>query len=258
MSKSNPVHLWRFGRTRTLIFTQKWLNRAKIGVLHGTPKNFLRPNKSVSRVFKTQLSKINWKIKSISSGLVTRRLYFLKKYDTKWPKFPPCRNWPICGSLYQCVLFLYILVLVLPIFEVPIPNSVVPNFSRSYVWCFLLLRSYLCVFLSLCYPVNGVAPSPPSSPFSSSSSTSSFHSPSAWADHLRCQNPSSQAGLLWIDRALEELQHDLRAANFPSLARKRGGDDIYNHFTKYLQLFTICEPYSLNVHKSGKQERRRW
>ena len=98
MSKSNPVHLWRFGRTRTLIFTQKWLNRAKIGVLHGTPKKFLRPNKSVSRVFKTQLSKINWKIKSISSGLVTRRLYFLKKYDTKWPKFPPCRNWPI----YMC------------------------------------------------------------------------------------------------------------------------------------------------------------
>ena len=98
MSKSNPVHLWRFGRTRTLIFTQKWLNRAKIGVLHGTPKNFLRPNKSVSRVFKTQLSKINWKIKSISSGLVTRRLYFLKKYDTKWAFFPPCRNWPMCGK----------------------------------------------------------------------------------------------------------------------------------------------------------------
>ena len=38
MSKSNPVHPWRFGRTRALIFTQKWLNRAKIGVLHGTPK----------------------------------------------------------------------------------------------------------------------------------------------------------------------------------------------------------------------------
>ena len=99
MSKSNPVHLWRFGRTRALIFTQKWLNRAKIGVLHGTPKKFLRPNKSVSRVLKTPLSKINWTIKSISSGLVTRRLYFLKKYDTKWPKFPPCRNWPICDHL---------------------------------------------------------------------------------------------------------------------------------------------------------------
>ena len=35
MSKSNPVHLWRFGRTRALIFTQKSLNRAKTGVLHG-------------------------------------------------------------------------------------------------------------------------------------------------------------------------------------------------------------------------------
>ena len=38
MSKSNPVRPWRFGRTRALIFTQKWLNRAKIGVLLGTPK----------------------------------------------------------------------------------------------------------------------------------------------------------------------------------------------------------------------------
>ena len=27
MSKSNPVHLWRFGCTRALIFTQKWLYR---------------------------------------------------------------------------------------------------------------------------------------------------------------------------------------------------------------------------------------
>ena len=98
MSKSNPVHPWRFGRTRALIFTQKWLKRAKIGMVHATPKIFLRPNKSVSRVFKTQLSKINWKIKSIFYGLATRTFYFLKKYDTKWPKFPPCRNWPICGG----------------------------------------------------------------------------------------------------------------------------------------------------------------
>ena len=30
------------------------------------------------------------------SGLVTRRLYFKKKYDIKRPFFPPCRNWPIC------------------------------------------------------------------------------------------------------------------------------------------------------------------
>ena len=66
-----------------------------------TPKKILRPNKSVSRVLKTQLSKINWTIKSISSGLVTRRLYFLKNYDTKWPKFPPCRNWPICIFSYM-------------------------------------------------------------------------------------------------------------------------------------------------------------
>ena len=34
MSKSNPVNLWRFGRTVALILTQKWLNRAKTGVLH--------------------------------------------------------------------------------------------------------------------------------------------------------------------------------------------------------------------------------
>ena len=95
MSKPNPVHPWRFGRTRALIFTQKWLKRVKIGVLHATPNFFLRPNKSVSRMYKTQLSKINWKIKSIFYGLTTRTLYFLKKYDTKWPKFPPYRNWPI-------------------------------------------------------------------------------------------------------------------------------------------------------------------
>ena len=37
----------------------KMAQSAKIGVLRATPKNFLRPNKSVSRVYKTQLSKIN-------------------------------------------------------------------------------------------------------------------------------------------------------------------------------------------------------
>ena len=42
--------------------------------------------------------------------------------------------------------------------EVPVPKSEVPNFDTSYVWCFLLLRSYLCVFLSLCYSINGAAP----------------------------------------------------------------------------------------------------
>ena len=95
MSKSNPVHLWRFGRTTALIFTQKWLNRAKTGVLHGTLKIFPRSNKSVSRVHRTQLTKINWKIKNISSGLVTRRLYFFQKSDTFWPKFPSWGIWPI-------------------------------------------------------------------------------------------------------------------------------------------------------------------
>ena len=96
MSKSNPVHLWRFGRTTALIFTQKWLNRAKTGVLHGTLKIFPRSNKSVSRVYGTQLTKINWKIKNISSGLVTRRLYFFQKRATFWPKFPSWGIWPIC------------------------------------------------------------------------------------------------------------------------------------------------------------------
>ena len=85
MSKSNPVYLWRFGRTGAPIFTLKSLNRAK----------FPGPGQGVSRVNKTQLARINWQIKSILSGLVTQRLYFLKKYDTKWPFFPPCRNWPI-------------------------------------------------------------------------------------------------------------------------------------------------------------------
>ena len=70
-------------------------------MLHATPKIFLRPNKSVSRVYKTQLSKINWKIKSIFYGLATRTLYFLKKYDTKQPFSPSCRNWPICVHYAQ-------------------------------------------------------------------------------------------------------------------------------------------------------------
>ena len=95
MSKSNPVHLWRFGRTRALFLPQKSLNRAKTGVLNGTPKNFPGPGQGVLMMHKTQLARINWKIKSIFYGLTTRTLYFLKKYDTKWPKFPPYRNWPI-------------------------------------------------------------------------------------------------------------------------------------------------------------------
>ena len=35
MSKLNPVHVVR---TRALILTQKWPNRAKIEMLHGAPK----------------------------------------------------------------------------------------------------------------------------------------------------------------------------------------------------------------------------
>ena len=45
-----------------------------------------------------------------------------------------------------------------PIFEVPVLKSVVPNVGISYVWCVLLLCSYRCWFLSLCYSINGVAP----------------------------------------------------------------------------------------------------
>ena len=73
MSKSNPVHLWRFGRTRALIFTQKSLNRAKTGVLNGTPKNFLGPGQGVSRVSKTQCTM------QLSTQLETA--YFLLNFD---------------------------------------------------------------------------------------------------------------------------------------------------------------------------------
>ena len=95
MSKSNPVHPWRLGRTRALIFTQKSLNRAKTGVPHGTPKNFPRLGRDVSTMRKTQSTKINRKINFILHGLATRRLSVKKKSDTKQPFFPPCRNWPI-------------------------------------------------------------------------------------------------------------------------------------------------------------------
>jgi len=47
MSKSNPVRLWRFGRTGALIFTQKWPNRAKTGV----PKNSKKIMRSTVRCF---------------------------------------------------------------------------------------------------------------------------------------------------------------------------------------------------------------
>ena len=39
-----------------------------------------------------------------------------------------------------------------------LPKSEVPYVGISYVQCFLLLRSYLCGFLSLCYSINGIAP----------------------------------------------------------------------------------------------------
>ena len=99
MSKSNPVHPWRLGRTRALIFTQKSLNRAKTGVPHGTPKIFPRLGRDVSTMRKTQSTKINRKINFILHGLATRRLSVKKKSDTKQPFFPPCRNWPICGVM---------------------------------------------------------------------------------------------------------------------------------------------------------------
>ena len=48
---------------RALFVTQKLLDRAKTGVLHGTPKIFLRAKKSVTRVQKTQLARNNFKKK---------------------------------------------------------------------------------------------------------------------------------------------------------------------------------------------------
>ena len=50
---------------------------------------------------------IPWRLKNITlgtrwlplSGLVTQKLYFLKNYDTKRPKFPSCRNRPICVKI---------------------------------------------------------------------------------------------------------------------------------------------------------------
>ena len=99
MSKSNQVQTWRFGRTRALFVTQKLLNRAKNMGAERRSEFFSCVQFNFFRVYKTQLEHNNCKIKSFLSGLVTRRLYFLKKYDTKQPKFPPCRNWPIWGLL---------------------------------------------------------------------------------------------------------------------------------------------------------------
>ena len=81
MSKSNPVHPWRLGRTRALIFTQKSLNRAKTGVPHGTPKKIPRLGRDVSTMRKTQSTKINRKINSIVWFGHTRAL---RKKKKKW------------------------------------------------------------------------------------------------------------------------------------------------------------------------------
>ena len=64
--------------------------------LQDTQNKFPRSIWGVSSFYKIQLARNNWKIKGIFSGLVTRRHYFLKKYDAKQPNFPSCRNWPIC------------------------------------------------------------------------------------------------------------------------------------------------------------------
>ena len=132
MSKSNPVHLWRFGRTRALFLPQKSLNRAKTGVLNGTPKNFPGPGQGVLTIHKTQLARINWKIKSIFYGLATRGLYFLKKSDAKRPFFPPCRNWPICSSQGTAMtIWTYTM-----------------HVSCTYLWYSLAL-SYLLIYFEL-------------------------------------------------------------------------------------------------------------
>ena len=62
-----------------LIFTQKIVNRAKKGVLHGTPKFFLKVSQDVFTMHNTQSTKINRKINFILHGLATRRLSVKKK-----------------------------------------------------------------------------------------------------------------------------------------------------------------------------------
>ena len=79
-----------------LIFTQKIVNRAKKGVLHGTPKFFLKVSQDVFTMHNTQSTKINRIINFILHGLATRRLSVKKKVTRNRDFFPPCRNWPIC------------------------------------------------------------------------------------------------------------------------------------------------------------------
>ena len=62
-----------------LIFTQKIVNRAKKGVLHGTPKIFLKVSQDVFTMHNTQSTKINQKINFILHGLATRKLSVKKK-----------------------------------------------------------------------------------------------------------------------------------------------------------------------------------
>ena len=57
----------------------KIVNRAKKGVLHGTPKNFLKVSQDVFTMHNTQSTKINRKINFILHGLATRRLSVKKK-----------------------------------------------------------------------------------------------------------------------------------------------------------------------------------
>ena len=83
-----------------LIFTQKIVNRAKKGVLHGTPKIFLKVSQDVFTMHNTQSTKINQKINFILHGLATQRLSVKKKSDTKQPFFPPCRNWYAQDELF--------------------------------------------------------------------------------------------------------------------------------------------------------------
>ena len=88
MSNSNQVQTWRFGRTRALFVTQKLLNRAKNRGAERRSEFFSCVQFNFFGVPQTQLEHTNCKIKSILSGLVTRRLYFLKKKWHETAKIP--------------------------------------------------------------------------------------------------------------------------------------------------------------------------
>ena len=70
-------------------------------------KNLPRLNKRVFRMPKIQVSKINCKIKSILSGLVTGRLYFYEKIWQKTAIFPcPAETDPaICNLSYNTISY---------------------------------------------------------------------------------------------------------------------------------------------------------